>query len=221
MDRYITSYGNYSIWQLSIDGLRELAKFVVTENYKHHVGSIDSVLCFSEIESIYQEEMHYFDDSWIFVAKSMKNEILGAIRVMEWNRKDILPIEKLFGIHDLSSISQKDCNCHIWHVGRLAVSSTTDEYGISLFKILMLYAISPICKYENGIMFAECDRKLLRALNRLGINTTILGPGIKYLGSETIPIYTTRNELTGFLIKNFSLALNIEYKKSSHCKYEE
>ena len=35
MDRFIASHGNFSIWQLAENGLFDLARFVVFENYKH------------------------------------------------------------------------------------------------------------------------------------------------------------------------------------------
>ncbi len=48
-------------------------------------------------------------------------------------------------------------------------------------------------------MVAECDKKFVRGLNLLGIKTKQLGPGIEYLGSETIPIYSTSEWLREFL----------------------
>ena len=38
MDKFITFYDKYTIWQLSEDSLHELAGFVVRENYKHHAN---------------------------------------------------------------------------------------------------------------------------------------------------------------------------------------
>ncbi|MDR0613261.1 MAG: hypothetical protein LBG45_07275 [Dysgonamonadaceae bacterium] len=50
---------------------------------------------------------------------------------------------------------------------------------------------APICKHKKGIMFAECDRKLFKTVNSLGIKAIALGEGIEYLGSLTIPMYAT------------------------------
>jgi len=51
-------------------------------------------------------------------------------------------------------------------------------------------------------MVAECDKKLQRSLNRMGIKTEALGRGIEYLGSETIPVYATDEWLKVFLQNN-------------------
>ena len=211
MDRFITSHENYSIWQLSESGLFDLARFVVIENYKHHQAQSDhTVINDDEIQQVYNEEVCFFDHSKIFVAKNNRNEIVGAIRVMKWNRQDELPITKLFGISALNEISPEDSDQHIWHIGRFAVSSNLGRYGISLFKILMMYAVAPICKHEKGIMFAECDSKLFKTVNLLGIKAIALDEGIEYLGSVTIPMYATRDGMMEFVIRNCSLALNAE-----------
>ena len=67
--------------------------------------------------------MRYFNQSKIFVAKNDQREIIGAIRVMKWNRVDELLIMKLFGIIHLNEIKLKtgfkqayDSNTHIWHI---------------------------------------------------------------------------------------------------------
>ena len=65
--------------------------------------------------------------------------------------------------------------------------------------------IHPICQKKNSIMVAECDSKFVKVLNILGIQTQALGKGINYLGSETLPIYTTSEWLKVFLDKNENL----------------
>ncbi|HBX20643.1 MAG TPA: hypothetical protein DEF88_09370 [Porphyromonadaceae bacterium] len=211
MDRFIASHENYSIWQLSKSGLLDLAKFVVLENYKHHKKQqVDNSISRGEIRQVYSEELGFFKHSKIYVARDNRNEIIGAIRVMEWNRMDELPITKLFGVTNLKEISPEDSNAHIWHVGRFAVSTDLGRCGIMLFKVLMMYAISPICKYEKGIMFAECDSKLFKTVNCLGLNAIALNNGMEYLGSVTIPMYATRKGMVEFVTRNSKLALHVE-----------
>jgi hypothetical protein len=72
----------------------------------------------------------------------------------------------------------------------------------------MVSAIAPICEQKKGIAFAECDSKLLRIMNLLGIKTKIIGNSINYLGSETIPISMNYNGLKDFYIKNKHLLLS-------------
>ncbi len=209
MDKYITSFENCSIWQLSKAGLLSLSKFVVNENYKHHKILTDNTQKKrEEVMAVYREEIQYFSKSNIFVAKNRQNEIIGTIRIMEWNRNDELPITKIFGIKELDDISPENSSAHIWHVGRFAVRSDLGTHGIQLFRILMMYAIMPIMQYEKGIMFAECDSKLFRIVNQLGFRAIALNEGIPYLGSDTIPMYSTRDGMLEFVERNMNLLLD-------------
>lgn len=211
MDRFIASHGNFSIWQLAENGLFDLARFVVFENYKHHQQLSDATLLSSdEIQEVYDEEVRFFSQSKIFVAKDNQGEIVGAIRIMKWNKKEELPITKLFGIESINGMSFKDSTANIWHVGRFAVSSNIGRNCISLFRVLMMYAVAPICKQENGIMIAECDSKLFKTVKNLGMKVIALNEGIEYLGSVTIPLYATSSGLVEFVVRNCALALNVE-----------
>lgn len=211
MDRFITSYNDYSVWQLAESGLYDLAKFVVIENYKHHQNlSDETMINEAEIQAVYNEEARYFHQSKIFVAKNHYDEIVGAIRIMNWNKRDELPITKLFGIERINNTSFKDEGMDIWHVGRFAVSSGLGRGALSLFRVLMMFAVAPICKSDNGVMIAECDSKLFKTVRKLGMNVIALNDGIEYLGSVTIPMYATREGLFEFVIRNCALALNVE-----------
>jgi hypothetical protein len=93
---------------------------------------------------------------------------------------------------------------NIYHIGRFAIKKGVRD--ISLLKKLMVNAIAPICEHKDNIAFAECDSKLLRILNILGIKTDIIGESIEYLGSETIPIAMSYDGLIDFYVKNLHLA---------------
>ena len=212
MDKLIATHDNFSIWQLSENGLFDLAMFVVKENYKHHQNFNCSELTATqkeELEDVLKEEQSYYKSSKIFVAKNDRNKIIGAIRLMQWNKTDELPITKLFGINPLSN---DNCNSssNIWHIGRFAVESEgSNATRINLFRILMMYAVAPICKYHDGLMYAECDSKLFKAITGLGLEAKALDDGIEYLGSKTIPICIERNGMLEFMSRHCSLALNI------------
>ena len=212
MDKLIATHDNFSIWQLSENGLSDLAMFVVKENYKHHQNYDCTELTITqkeELEDVLKEERSYYENSKIFVAKNDKNKIIGAIRLMQWNKTDELPITKLFGINPLSKGEHKTSS-NIWHIGRFAVESGgTNSTRMNLFRVLMMYAVAPICKYQDGLMYAECDSKLLRAINGLGLEARTLDEGIEYLGSKTIPICIGRNGMLEFMSRHCSLALNI------------
>ena len=61
MDKLIASYKNYSIWQMSKNGLYDLAKFVVLENYKHHKDTLNgTTINHKEIREVHNEEILFF-----------------------------------------------------------------------------------------------------------------------------------------------------------------
>ncbi|MGH1518491.1 hypothetical protein [Chryseobacterium sp. JK1] len=186
--------------QLELEQLTELAKFVVEENFNHHSeNSMPSMEIQDDVQEIYDEELSYFNNSEIFVAKDNTGNIQGSIRVIRWDYKSKLPIQKLFNINPLDmSFSQNVSS--IWHIGRFATNKKNKDR--TLFKKLMMYALTPICKDENSIAFAECDSKLLRVMNLMGIKTDIIGDSINYLGSETIPVSMNYDGLKGFYDAN-------------------
>lgn len=142
--------------------------------------------------------MLLFENSKFYVAL-LYGKIIGSVKVTLWDGESLLPLEKLFGIKccDLPFADQL-----IWQVGRLAISKNYNPSGINLLKQLLTIAVHRICKYSDSVMLAECDKKLLRILNLLGIRTETIAPGIQYLGSETIPIYSTYEWLSAFLKDN-------------------
>lgn len=189
--------------RLGTNEIINLSEFVVKENFKHHwKENLMSLDLDNDIQSIYSEEMKYLSNSEIFVAKDSLGDILGSIRVLKWNYIDVLPLQKIFGINPLLVIGDIKLN-NIWHIGRFAIKKECKD--INLFKKLMVCAIAPICKEEGNIAFAECDSKLLRILNLLGIKANVIGEPINYLGSETIPISMSYEGLIDFYNKNKNL----------------
>ncbi|MGI6792849.1 hypothetical protein ACMYZ5_00755 [Bacteroides sp. KG68] len=72
MDRFVTSYSDYSIWQLDKSGLYDLVRFVLIENYKHHQNLSDNMMISdSEVQVVYNEEVQYFEQSSLLM-KFMK-----------------------------------------------------------------------------------------------------------------------------------------------------
>lgn len=191
--------------QLELDQLAELAKFVVEENFNHHCEhTIPPVQLQNDIEQICSEETSYFKNSEIFIVKDPLGSIQGSIRVLKWDYKTTLPLQKLFNINPLDvTYSQRVSS--IWHIGRFATNKKNQDR--TLFRKLMICAIAPICKSEDSIAFAECDSKLLRVMNRMGIKTDIIGEPINYMGSETIPVSMNYDGLRGFYDANRFLVM--------------
>ncbi|CAM1372976.1 hypothetical protein [Tenacibaculum xiamenense] len=187
--------------------LKKLAEFVVKENFKHHTNNVPRN-CKEDIELVYDEEIKYKEHSNIFVAKDNLGNIAGTIRVLKWNYVDKLPIEKIFGINPLMITGYAPIK-PIWHIGRFAIRKEICD--VTLFKKLVVYGILEICKDENAVAFAEIDSKLMRVLRLMGIQATIIGESINYLGSETIPVCFTYKGLINFYNKNKKLIIEEQH----------
>lgn len=142
---------------------------------------------------IYHEDLATFDNSVFYIVRD-SNSIIGSVKLTLWNPSIVLPIEKLFNINIEDIVKVR--NGKIWHVGRFAVSKSTSYLTL---KCLLTKVISQMCSYPNSIMVAECDKKFVKVLAMMGIRTEALGSAICYLGSLTLPIYSTDEWLSKFL----------------------
>lgn len=212
MSRYITNYENLSLWQISEEELSELSKFVIEENYKHHQPQMSSDRNFeAEFLSVLKEEKAFYHYSSIIVAKDEYHNMVGAIRVTSWdNNPHTIPLSRLFGnqLVDIPQLMSK--HKHVWHIGRFAIKKGVSDNG-RLFKLLMLYAISPIFRHTNGVILAEADERLLRVMQAMRIKATPLAAGKEYIGSVTLPILIPKEGLNEFLLNNVSIAFNIQF----------
>lgn len=185
--------------------LINLAEFIVTENFKHHSNNKLPENYKNDVNSIYKEELSFYENSEIFATKDHTGNILGAIRLLKWNYTDVLPLQKIFGINPLLALSQPNIN-DIYHIGRFAVKK--DVRDINLFKKLLVCIAKIICNHKGNVAFAECDSKLLRILKLLGVKAMVIGESINYLGSETIPIAMTYDGIIDFYNSNKHLLDN-------------
>ena len=192
-----------SIGTIGEDGLYRLAKFVVDQNLLHHQNSLNREAYQVDIDDVFKEECNFFSDSIYTIAKDNHDEIIGSIRTMKWNERDQLPLEKIFTMQVRDYIEKENIPT-IWHIGRFAVKKGCSN--ISLFKNMVLRAISPICEIRNSVAFAECDTRLIYTLQKLGIDVEVLKEPILYLGSQTAPVRMTGETLTDFFAKNVNLA---------------
>lgn len=171
---------------------RKLAEFIIKENYIHH--NQNYIYSEQRTRAIYEEEIQYRKNALVFALQDSKDNLIGTIRVVKWNYSDILPLEKIFSIHPFQ-VLEKNFEGEIWHIGRFAIRKNE---GLLPFKKLMTLAIGSVCGKEENIVFAECDTKLIKILYLMGIEPTIIGKSKYYLGSETIPILLTYNNLIKF-----------------------
>lgn len=71
--------------------------------------------------TVYNEEKAlYSDTSNIYIAR-YNHKIIGSIRVFKWDRKKELPIERMYGINPLKTISHEKY-AEYWHIINLGES---------------------------------------------------------------------------------------------------
>lgn len=179
------------------ENVDELIHFVINENHLHHREIVTVEQINSTRQLLCTEEKQYVN-SQIFVAMS-DSIICGSIRIFQKTVTQILPIEKIFNItvEDLVGAGTP-----IYHIGRFAVSKGADKRGFHIFKTLIALALQVAQQGQGGIVFAECDVKLLRTIRLLGIEAESIGAPILYLGSETVPIKLPWAGYQVFLEKN-------------------
>ena len=108
METIINVMPKYEISIANQECLEELSRFVVEENYKHHSTNPPSKEKLeSDVMTIYNEEKAlYSDTSNIYIAR-YEHKMIGSIRVFKWDRKKNLPIERMYGINPLKTISHE------------------------------------------------------------------------------------------------------------------
>ena len=188
---------NIKYYKMPHENIQELINFVTNENYLHHHEIVTAEDINSARQILCAEEKQYFS-SHIFVAMS-NNIICGSIRIFQKTATQILPIEKIFNINVEDLVG---AGTPIYHIGRFAVSKGADKRGFHIFKTLIALALQVAQQGQGGIVFAECDVKLLRTIRLLGIEAESIGAPILYLGSETVPIKLPWAGYQVFLEKN-------------------
>lgn len=192
-----------------------ICEFVINLYYKFHKQNVSQEIIRKDIRSIHQEELNLFSESHIYVIFNRFNEIVGTIRAGLWNKREKLPLQNEFNI----DISNFNISGQIWHIGRFAIDSEVMKKEllgkrIFIFKTLLYHAISHVCSQDNNVMFAECDRKLHEKVKLLNINSKVIGKPKQYIGSETIPICNTSQDLKSFLWNHKHLQCTVEIEST-------
>jgi hypothetical protein len=203
VERLTASFADCNIWESDSEHLYGLIRFLITENYMRHTGICETDVPREEIADVYLEELQYVPFSRIFAARDTENRIIGTVRVMRWDGRIELPMQKIFGKPVSDEALALAGNETVWHIGRFAVARTVTR--LSLSKQLLVCALAPVFAASGGIMLAECDTKLFRALSAAGLRINPLGEPVHCLGSETIPVYATRQGVEDFYNREFAL----------------
>lgn len=198
MEKKVASFKEYEIFMADKSCLNEIANFVVRENYSHHLSSFTEKEVNEDIKSVLEEEEYLYDNkSQIYIARDSFGNMIGCIRSFHWDKRKILPIEKIYGINPLNAI-HRESKYSFWHIGRFAVAKDSGISTLTLFKRLMALAVKPIVEDKYSYMIAEIDSKLLKVMKVLGFGTRQIGKSIDYLTSETVPVCSSKRGLMGF-----------------------
>jgi hypothetical protein len=185
--------------KLTKDQLPELLEFYLYEIYEHfNFTDYTSEFAENELAHLMEEDLSFFKNSIYYVLREHRTDkIVASIKTTYWDRVTTLPIQKLFSINP-NAMSLSDRR-HFWHIGRFVVSRSVPRYRISILKKLLFNAFYPVHAMEKGVIFAECDRKVMNTLLRMGIRSAVLGQSIDYICSDTVPIYINSEWLNTFI----------------------
>ncbi|ULT26336.1 hypothetical protein KUH03_05335 [Sphingobacterium sp. E70] len=90
---------------------------------------------------------------------------------------------------------------NFWHIGRFVISGKIIGNRINILKKMLFDAFYGPYSLGNGLIIAECDRKVVNTLRKLEIESYQLGDPIIYFYSETLPIYIKSQWLETFIKK--------------------
>lgn len=201
MEKKVASFEKYEIFMADQLCLDEISRFIVKENYVHHLKTKSEPRLDADIFDVFTEENYlYSPNSKIYIARTYNGQIIGCIRSFRWDKQKILPIEKIYGINPLRAIHGGE-KYNFWHIGRFAVTKLSRITTLTLFKQLMVLAVKPIVEDKDSCLIAEVDSKLLKVVNALGLDTCQVGQPINYLASETTPIFASKKGVSKFYSK--------------------
>ncbi|CAK7038961.1 MAG: hypothetical protein PEPC_01661 [Peptostreptococcus russellii] len=207
----------FTLSKVEVEDLYKSVEFSILTNYHNYNQTINPFDLEHDITVSYNKELDFFENAFYYAILA-EGDILGTIRVVKWDHTTVLTMEEIYGISVEEILKDYNSNKTIWHIGRFAIDSKTrHNLSSQLLKMLLMYAIEPICQNQNSIALAECDTRLLKIINKLGIRTKTLADSVLYLGSKTVPILSERTDLIQFYNKNIKL---LDQQFNTNISYE-
>ena len=193
---------NYYFTKLNSAELPELIHFYLITTQEHYKPDGYSEQDYhTDYNALIGEDSAFFDQSIYYVLRSkINNEIHASIRITYWDKEICLPIQKLFDIKTEDLLIPEVDN--FWHIGRFVISGKIIGNRINILKKMLFDAFYGPYSLGNGLVIAECDRKVVNTLRKLEIESYQLGDPIIYFYSETLPIYIKSQWLETFIQKN-------------------
>ena len=190
----LSHFKNWDVYLLSSPhDLLELSLFIIRQKFSQHLDQNLEI-----VNEIYQEETKYFPNSFIFVLLNQEKQIVASIRIMKWDQKVEIPMQRDFILKNSDLLKQ---NYIFWHIGRFAVDKKLRGDYFTIFKYLMGIASCFISMDSKGCMLAEIDSRLFHTMNKMGIKLTELSDPVYFLGSECIAAYTLKDSIMDYYLK--------------------
>lgn len=86
MEKLIATFEDYSIFKADAKCINELSQFIVVENYKHHVGTVEASQIADDIADVTKEELALYGDNTYYLysqGQSRKNVRLHTFLSLE------------------------------------------------------------------------------------------------------------------------------------------
>ena len=183
----------YSISVIAANELYEAVEFVIMTNYKIHNFVANKEEFESDIRSIYESEKKIFEKSFFYIVTDSENRIVGSLRVLIGKQQEL----------DFMYNVGIDVAGDICHIGRFAIDQHGEnKMGGKLFKHLILIAFSHVCQCVDNVLVAECDIKLAHILQKMNIGIVEIGVPFMCLGSETVQVYASYQNIVEYYTKN-------------------
>ena len=208
MKRLVEDFGDFSLKRIiDANDLRELNMFVLYNYYYHHLK--DGFYPEQELVQMIKEDNEAFDHSRYYVICDSKNELVGSIKLQEWDYKKSLCIQHEFNV-DLNNFIENLDNTpnKVFHIGRFAIDQVKININkglrkrrLTILKLLMYHALLPVAANSSNVFFCECDEKLCTKLNLMGVYPKIVGEPKLCMGSTTVPIYCDNSRIQDFFHK--------------------
>ena len=214
MATLLQNFETFDLWKIEQHDLADYTKFVLRIYYEHHLHVPAPI---EEVEACIKEDEERYSLTHFYALKTKNGQTFGTINVSKWNGKDEFAIDKEYGLNAKELIKTRGLTPpEIWHIGRFATDRQIINSNRELrllqvlyFKLLLTCVFHHICAYPDNVMFAECDIKLQKTLNTLGIFSEELAEPQMILGSETVPIFNNGAGLQQFYDNHKYLIPNV------------
>ncbi|WP_319229237.1 hypothetical protein [Draconibacterium orientale] len=213
MKRLVEDFGYFSLKRIiDANDLRELNMFVLYNYYNHHLKH--GLYPEHELVQMINEDSEAFSHSLYYVICDSNNELVGSIKLQEWDHKKLLCIQYEFDVDLFHFIDNLDNTPNkVFHIGRFAIDQEKIKSNkelrkrrLTILKLLMYHALLPVMANSSNIFFCECDEKLCSKLNLMGVYPEIIGKPKLCMGSMTIPIYCDNSRIQDFFHKQKKLS---------------